>query len=115
MNLSRLLLLGLMATGCAHNALSGGELDSVRRPAFVARTLKNAGPKAKVFQSDGSYKAKLGNMETREADRRLEKKLNRGMNRWEVSERLRASTAALLPKESPWTEAVDPADVARVL
>jgi hypothetical protein len=116
MNFSRSwLLAAVLFAGCAHNSLSSGELDSVQRPAFIARTLANAGPKGRVFDSDGAYKTKLNGMNPSEADRRLVKKLARGMNRWEVSERLRASTAALLPKDAPWNNAVDPADVARVL
>jgi hypothetical protein len=115
MNPLRLVLLGLLLSGCAHRALSGGELDSVKRPAFFAWTLARPGPKSQVFQNDKTYRAKLKTINDEEADRRLAKKLFRGMNRWEVSERLRASTFALLPKIDPWTDTVDPADVAKVL
>jgi len=114
MNRLGLLLLGVLFSACAHNPLSVGELDSVQRPAFIAWTLARPGPKAEVFQNDKSYRAKLRQLDDKEADRRLAKKLLRGMNRWEVSERLRASSFALLPKTEPWSNTVNPADVARV-
>lgn len=103
------------ASSCAHRALSGAELDRVTRPAFVARIEEGAGPKSMVFRDDGAYGPKLKRLDPKEADRRLQVKLARGMSRFEVSEGLRAKTLSLLPQELPWSNVVDQARVAFAL
>ncbi|HZH02990.1 MAG TPA: hypothetical protein VEY30_04335 [Myxococcaceae bacterium] len=114
---ARIVLCGLAmwAAGCAHQRLSGRDLDRVDRPALLGRIEEAAGPKSSVFRKDDSYKGQLKRLDAKEGDRRLQLKLSRGMSRWEVSERLRATTLSMLPKEHPWTAAVDPVAVARVL
>lgn len=106
---------GLAATGCSHVSLSGSDLDRISRPAFLSRIDEGAGPEAHVFQDDGSYSGKLKSLGSDEADRRLRLKLVRAITRFEVSDRLRADTLAVLPKESPWTQTVEPARVASAL
>jgi hypothetical protein len=101
--------------GCAHTPLSGADLDRVSRPAFLSRIEENAGPQVIVFQGDGTYRPKLKKLDTKEADRRLRDKLSCAMNRFEISERLRAGTLSLLPKQRPWTATVDPVSVAHAL
>lgn len=101
--------------GCAHRQLSGAALDRVERPAFISRIVEGAGPRSFVFREDGTYGDKLKKLEPREADRRLEVKLGQGSSRFEISERLRAVTLAELPKERPWTHALDPVQVATAL
>jgi hypothetical protein len=108
--LSIVLLLG----GCAHRVVSRADLQRVAAPAFIARIEKQAGPHALVFSHDSAYAARLKKLDGAEADRRLVKRLSRGMNRFEVADRLRATTVAQLPRESPWSETVDPARVAEV-
>ncbi len=103
------------ASGCAHRSVSGSTLDRIERPAFISRIEEGAGPKAWVFREDGSYGAKLKKLDPKEADRRLTVKLLKGMTRFEISEGLRAKTLSLLPREVPWTSAVDPAQVASAL
>src|SRR5688572_9473298 len=107
----------VVLAGCAHRPLSGSELDAVNRPAFVSRIEDDAGPRSNVFRSDWSYGAKLSKarLEAREADRRLQVKLTRGLTRFELSDRLRSTTLAQLPQERPWTETIDPAQVASAL
>lgn len=107
-------LLGLLS-GCAHSPLSGGNVDRMIKPAFIARIEESAGPKSWVFRGDSTYKAKLKKLAPREADRRLEVKLYKGVSRFEVSDSLRANTFALLPKDHPWSATIDPAAVARAL
>ncbi len=85
------------------------------RPAFISRIEENGGPKSWVFRDDSTYNKKLGRLDRKEADRRLAVKLAKGMSRFEVAERLRATVVSLLPQERPWTVAVDPVDVAREL
>jgi hypothetical protein len=110
------LVLVLTGTGCAHNPLSAGELRSFRRPAFISRIEDDAGPRAEVFQADSAYSPKLEplRLDAKEADRRLQAKL-KAVSRFEIAERVRGTTAALLPKEPPWTKAVSPTQVAKVL
>jgi hypothetical protein len=108
-------VLALVWAGCAHQPLAGSDLDRVSRPAFVSRIEENAGPDVTVFRDDSSYKPKLKTLAPPEADRRLRNKLTFAMNRFELSDRLRATTLALLPKVAPWTRSADPTGVARVL
>lgn len=126
MSTRALALLSLVCAACAHSPLSGASLDRVSRPAFVSRIEEAAGPKASVFRDDGSYSAKLKKLEPKEADRRLQVKLARGVvegdqvvlpsiSRFEVADALRANTLALLPRERPWTRTVDPVSVATAL
>lgn len=108
-------LMLFVASGCAHKALSGSDLDRVSRPAFISRIEEGAGPRSEVFQDDSAYKSKLQKLDAKEADRRLAKKMAKGMSRFEVADRLRATTLAQLPRERPWTNVVDPVEVAREL
>ncbi|MBI3183179.1 MAG: hypothetical protein HYZ28_13665 [Myxococcales bacterium] len=105
----------LAAAACAHRPLAASDLDRVRRPAFISRIDEGAGPKARVFREDGSYSGKLKRLEPKEADRRLQVKLSKGMTRFEVSETLRATVFAGLPQEHPWNNVVEAAEVAREL
>lgn len=105
----------LALVGCAHKPLSGSDLDRVSRPAFISRIEEGAGPRSEVFQDDGSYRQKLAKLEPKEADRRLGNKMAKGMSRFEVADRLRATTLGQLPREVPWTNVVDPVSVARHL
>jgi hypothetical protein len=109
-------LLGVcLLLGCSHVALSGSDLDRVAHPAFISRVDEGAGPESLVFGRDDHYRPKLGKLDDAEADRRLRLKLAKGVTRFEISDRLRADTLALLPKERPWTQVVDPASVASAL
>ncbi|MFL5318125.1 MAG: hypothetical protein ACJ790_00615 [Myxococcaceae bacterium] len=110
-----LALVAVVATGCAHKPLSGADLDRVMRPAFISRIEEGAGPKSEVFTEDSSYKQKLAKLEPKEADRRLSNKMGKGMSRFEVADKLRSTTLALLPREIPWTNTVDPVAVAKEL
>jgi hypothetical protein len=104
----------LALCGCSHVALSGADLMRVSRPAFVSRIDEGAGPDSELFQDDGHYAPRLRGMDPKEADRRLRLKLAKGITRFEISDRLRAETLGLLPKERPWTQTVDPSAVASV-
>lgn len=115
LSISLLLLVMASLVGCAHRPLAGADLDRVARPAFISRIVEGAGPRSFVFREDGTYGAKLKKLEPREADRRLEVKLGQGSSRFEISERLRAVTLAELPRERPWTDALDPVQVATAL
>lgn len=119
-------LLSLVMTACAHTPLSSGTLDRIARPAFVSRIEEGAGPKATVFRDDSSYGGKLKKLEPKEADRRLQLKLAKGViegdhvvvpsiTRFEVADALRANTLALLPRDQPWATVVDPVAVASAL
>jgi len=101
--------------GCAHQPLPPDGLRQVHRPAFASWIEDGAGPKSRVFREDSSYLGKLQRLDPKEADRRLQVKLAKAMSRFETSDRLRAVTLANLPKERPWTDAVDPAKVAGAL
>ena len=115
-NLALLLVaLTTLASGCAHKRLSGADLDAVSQPAFISRIVDGAGPRSDVFRGDGAYRPKLKKLDPREADRRLAVKLGKGMSRFEVAERLRATTSSMLPQERPWTDTVNPAAVAQAL
>ncbi len=109
------LALCLWLPGCAHRPLRGAELDRVSRPAFISRIEEGAGPRSRVFAEDRSYEPKLQRLDPREADRRLGVRLQQAMTRFEVAERLRATTTARLPEERPWTQSVDAVTVARAL
>lgn len=119
------LLLSLLA-GCAHQPLSASALDQTRVVAFIARIEDEAGPKSNVFRSDGSYRDRLKRLDDKEGDRRLGNALtvgsfekneltHRTISRFEIADSLRSNTLARLPKQSPWSEVVQPGDVARVL
>ncbi len=110
-----LVALVLAFTGCVRRTVSGRDLDRTARPAFISRIEEKAGPRSTVFQDDSSYGAKLKRLDRKEADRRLQVKLVKGITRFEVSEGLRARTLAILPREAPWTNTVDPAQVASAL
>jgi len=101
--------------GCAYRPLSPGGLRQVHRPAFVSWIEDGGGPKSRVFREDPSYQDKLKRLDPKEADRRLQVKLGRAVTRFETSDRLRAVALANLPKQPPWTSAVDPAKVASAL
>ncbi len=101
--------------GCAHQQVSSGDLRRAQRPAFVSWIADGAGPKARVFREDSAYENKLKRLDAREADRRLQVKLAKAMTRFEASDRLRAVALGNLPKERPWSNAVDPARVAGAL
>lgn len=115
--MSKLWVVGfaMLALACGHRRLSGSELDRVQRPAFISRIEDEAGPRAWVFREDGAYGGKLKKLDAKEADRRLAVKLQRGLTRFELSDRLRATTLSGLRGESPWTNTLDPASVATVL
>jgi hypothetical protein len=105
----------LSICGCAHRQLASGDLNRVQRPAFVSWIADGAGPKAGVFREDSAYEGKLKRLDAKEADRRLQAKLAKGMSRFETSDRLRAVALANLPRERPWINTVDPASVASAL
>lgn len=105
----------LCLAGCAHRPLSPEGLRQVHRPAFVCWIEDGAGPRSRVFREDPSYQDKLKRLDPKEADRRLQVKLAKAITRFETSDRLRAVSLANLPKERPWTNAVDPARVATTL
>src|SRR5437660_1727964 len=88
----------LLAASCAPHHLSGASLQRISRPAFVSRIVEGAGPRSSVFRDDATYRAKLGKIDSKEGDRRLAAKLAHGMTRFELSERLRVSTQARLPR-----------------
>jgi hypothetical protein len=94
--------------------VSRSDLDRVGAPAFIARSLQGAGPRSLVFTQDSSYAPRLQKLDVAEADRRFQRRLIKGMGRFEVAERLRAVTLSLLPKEAPWSDTVDPARVAEL-
>ena len=105
----------MFLVGCASHRLSGGELNAVKRPAFISRIELEAGPHSRVFREDSSYRDKLQKLEPKEADRRLQTKLTAAVTRFEISERLRVTTFRQLPREQPWLNTLDPARVASVL
>ncbi|MBM4780517.1 MAG: hypothetical protein GQE15_22690 [Archangiaceae bacterium] len=115
-------VLGLVAVGCAHTPVSASALDSLERPAFIARIEEGAGPKSVVFRDDAaSYAKRLKTLDAREADRRLTLKLEKGtdkersINRYQVADSLRAQVVSELPRTRPWTRMLPPAQVATVL
>ncbi len=130
MRLSMLVLL-FAVTGCAHKPLSAAALDETRLIAFIARIEDEAGPRSNVFRNDGAYRDRLKRLDEKEGDRRLGNALAVGsfkktkgaepeliahtISRFEIADSLRSNTLAQLPKHSPWSEVVQPVDVARVL
>jgi hypothetical protein len=112
---SFLVIVALLAAGCASQRLAGADLDRVARPAFISRIELEAGPRSLVFREDSAYKDKLKKLEPKEADRRLQAKLTAAVTRFEVSERLRVNTFRQLPAERPWVNTLDPARVATIL
>jgi hypothetical protein len=114
MRLPALLTFVLLSGACAHHQPSRSDLDRIGAPAFIARSLQGAGPRSLVFSQDSSYVPRLQKLDVAEADRRFQRRLIKGMGRFEVAERLRAITLSLLPREAPWTDTVDPARVAEI-
>ncbi|WP_309897116.1 hypothetical protein [Archangium sp.] len=112
---SFLVVVALLAAGCASQRLAGADLDRVARPAFISRIELDAGPRSLVFREDAAYKDKLKKLEPKEADRRLQAKLTAAVTRFEVSERLRVNTFRQLPPERPWVNTLNPARVATIL
>src|SRR5687767_7007287 len=98
-----LIAAALALTSCAHQTLAGYDLDRVQRPAFLSWIEDGAGPRSEVFRGDDTFKARLKKLDTPEADRRLTVKLQGFVNRFEVTDRLRAGTLLRLPREAPWS------------
>ena len=115
--------LALGMVGCAHQPLAGSDLDRASRPAFISRIEETAGPRSLVFRDDSTYGGKLKKLEPKEADRRLQVRLDRGIpdkavgsiTRFEVADQLRSSTLGMLPRERPWLSVINPAQVASAL
>jgi len=107
-----LLAAALALASCAHQTLAAYDLDRVQRPAFLSWIEEGAGPRAEVFRNDEAYKARLKKLDPPEADRRLAAKLVKQVNKFEITDRLRAGTLLSLPKEAPWTNSVDASKVA---
>ncbi len=118
----------LVLSACAHSQLSASALDRIEHPAFIARIEENAGPHSTVFRDDSSYADKLKKLDAKEADRRLADKLTNGLRdpksgqriinpitRFEIADSLRAETLSHLARTPPWTQVINPADVASVL
>jgi hypothetical protein len=105
----------LCLAGCSHRQLAPSDLQKVQRPAVISWITEGAGPQSRVFREDSTFQGKLKRLDSREADRRLQAKLAKAISRFETSDRLRAVALANLPKERPWTHAVDPARVASAL
>ena len=105
----------LLAMGCAHKSLSVSALDSIQRPAFVGRILKDAGPKATVFTDDASFKEGLKRLTPAEGNRRLANWLSQGLPPQELSDGLRSRTMSRLEHSAPYRFAADPSRVARAL
>ena len=131
MRSSSLVVLAVGLAGCAHRPLSASALDETKSIAFIARIEDEAGPRSNVFRVDGAYKERLKRLDDKEGDRRLGNALTVGsleknksgeyevthhtISRFEIADSLRSNTLAQLPKHSPWSEVVQPVDVARVL
>ena len=105
----------LCLAGCSHRQLAVSDLQRVQRPAVISWIAEGAGPQSRVFREDSTFQSKLKRLDAREADRRLQVKLAKAISRFETSDRLRAVALANLPKERPWTQAIDPARVASAL
>lgn len=119
---STLGLAALLVVGCAHTPLSPAALETLERPAFIARIEQGAGPRSVVFRDDAaSYQARLKKLDAKEADRRLALKLEKGtdterpINRYQVADTLRAHVLAQLPRAEPWTRMASPTQVASLL
>ncbi len=117
-----------LVCSCAHSQLAATDLDLVERPAFIARIEENAGPRSTVFRDDPTYATALKKLEPKEADRRLADKLANGVRdaktgqkviaaitRFEIADSLRAEVLAKLPRQAPWVNVVNPAQVASAL
>jgi hypothetical protein len=111
-----LLLPLLFASACAHR-LAPGALSDIKRPAFVSRIDKDSGPTSTVFHDDESYAARLAErkLDVPEADRRMSRRMAKGISRFETSDRIRAVVMSELPPEPPWSNALHPATVASAL
>ncbi len=118
----------LLASGCAHHALSPDALERLQHPAFISRIEEGAGPRSTVFRDDeASYRDRLKTLDAKEADRRLTAKLSGGVKdqagkaniptitRFEIADTLRAEVQGRLPREAPWTALQSPVEVATVL
>lgn len=101
--------------GCGHVPLSASELNTVARPAFVARLELDAGPRSTVFRDLSSQAARLQGLAPAEGDRRLAAKLAQGASPFEVAERLRIGVVRRLPQTTPWTYTVPASEVSAVL
>lgn len=113
--------LAVGALGCAHIALTPEAGDRIDVPVIIAR-LADSQARSNVFRADGSYRQQLVPLDAAEGDRRLAEKLTKGsveggpsMNRFEITDTLRAQTLAFLPRGHPWSRTVNPVEVARVL
>ncbi len=111
----------VLAVSCAHVPVDKAGLDSLKRPAIVAR-LVDPVPKAMVFQKDASLAAKAGSKSAKAADEELAKILLKGdprnglsINRYEIVDAVASKTRHYLQRQHPWTQAIPPVEVARVL
>src|SRR5260370_41207359 len=98
----------LVCAACARSQLSLSDLQQVTRPAFLGRIEENAGPAARVFREDVTYREKLNRLDPKEADRRLQLKLASAVTRFEASHRVRAVPFSQMRKERHWPHTVDP-------
>lgn len=119
---STLGFVAVLAVGCAHTPLGASSLDSLERPAFIARIEEGAGPKSIVFREDfASYAPRLKKLDAKEADRRLTLKLEKGtdtersINRYQVADTIRANVLSELPRSAPWNRLASPTQVASLL
>ena len=101
--------------GCAHKSLNVAALDTVQRPAFVGRIVKDAGPKATVFTDDASFREGLKRLTPAEGNRRLANWLRQGLPPQELSDGLRSRTMLRLEHRMPFRNAAEPSRVARAL
>ncbi|MCL2625237.1 MAG: hypothetical protein FWD46_00255 [Cystobacterineae bacterium] len=105
----------LLGMGCAHKSLDVAALNTVQKPAFVGRILKNAGPKATVFTDDNSFREGLKKLAPAEGNRRMAARMLKGLPHYELSDGLRARTMLHLGEVAPFRDAADPSQVARAL
>jgi hypothetical protein len=105
----------LLGMGCAHKSLDAAALDTIQRPAFVGRILKDAGPKATVFTDDPSFREGLKRLEPAEGNRRLANWVRQGLPQQELSDGLRSRTLLRLEHSAPFRNAANPSRVARAL
>jgi hypothetical protein len=101
--------------------LDVSSFNAIRTPAIIGRLSARAAS-SDVFRSDSTYGAKLGKRTAAEADKRLADRLTRGsseggptMNRFELTDTLRAQARGFMPRGSPWDDTINPVDAARVL
>ncbi len=127
------LLTAFLAGACAHAPLAPGSLDDIKAVAIVARVQDDAGPTSTVFRDDATWNPQLAErkIDATEGDRRLANVLANGsfektkdggkrliahtVTRFELADSLRLEVLNLLPKQQPWNNSVNPADVARAL